>query len=335
MKVIRVRHPAGIGNLQISNEEIPQPGHGQILLKAAASSLNYHDYVVCVGGRPADDGRIPMSDVSGVVTAVGPAVTEFAVGDSVMSTTFPTWLSGEPTHANTWGAIAGDTVDGYASEYVCADQMAFTRIPKGYSLEGAATLPCAALTAWRALFVEGRLQAGETVLIQGTGGVSMFALQMVKAAGGIAIVTSSSDAKLEKAKGMGADHLINYKSTPAWGEAAARLCERGGVDHVLELGGPGTINQSIAACRTRGHISMIGILTGWKGDVEIAALMMKQQRLIGITVGSREDQQAMVRGIEATGIVPVIDSTFVLDEIAEAFRYQESQKHFGKICLRY
>ncbi len=335
MKAVRVMQPAGLDNLRLVEMDRPSPGRGEILVKAAASSLNYHDYVVVVGGRPAEDGRIPMSDMAGEVVEVGEGVSEFKVGDKVMSMVFPTWLSGEPTDANTWGCIAGDTVDGSASEFVCGRETAFTRIPRGYSLEQAATLPCAALTAWRALFVEGQLQSGETVLIQGTGGVSIFALQMVKAAGAIAIVTSSSDEKLKKARALGADHLINYKKNPQWGEAAAKLCERDGVDHVLELGGPGTLDQSIAACRTRGHISLIGILTGWKGEVSTAAMMMKQQRMIGITVACREDQQAMVRGIESTGIMPVIDRSFALDEIAEAFRYQESQKHFGKIVLRY
>jgi NADPH:quinone reductase-like Zn-dependent oxidoreductase len=333
MKAIRVRQPAGLDNLHLEEIDRASPGPGEILVKSAASSLNYHDYVVVTGVRPAEEGRIPMSDMAGEVVEVGTGVTEFAVGDRVMSMVFPAWQSGEPTHANTWGCIAGDTVDGFASEFVCAPYTTFTRIPKDYSLLEAATLPCAALTAWRALHVEGNLQTGETVLIQGTGGVSIFALQFVKAAGAIAIVTSSSDAKLEKAKALGADHLINYREVPDWGVAAAALCERDGVDHVLELGGPGTLNQSIEACRTRGHISMIGILTGWQGEIATAAMMMKQQRMIGITVAHREDQHAMVRGIEAAGIKPVIDRTFPIEQIADAFRYQESQKHFGKICL--
>lgn len=335
MKAIRVRNPASLDNLQTVEMDRPSPGPGEVLIRAAASSLNYHDYVVCIGMRQAEDGRIPMSDMAGEVVEVGAGVTEFSVGDRVMSLTFPTWLSGEPTHANTWGCIAGDTVDGFASEYVCAPQTWFTGIPKNYSLLEAATLPCAALTAWRALFVEGRLQSGETVLIQGTGGVSIFALQFCKAAGARVIITSSSDTKLEKARAMGADHCINYKQVPEWGVAAAKLCSRGGVDHVIELGGPGTLGQSIEACRTRGHISMIGILTGWAGEVATAAMMMKQQRMIGITVGSREHQHDMVRGIDATGIKPVIDKTFALDQLAGAFRYQETQQHFGKICVEY
>lgn len=335
MKAIKITNPASLDNLHVVEMDRPSVGRGDILIKAAASSLNYHDYVVCVGVREAEDGRIPMSDMAGEVIEVGEGVSQFAVGDKVMSTTFPNWLSGKATVENTWGCIAGDTADGYASEYVCAPETYFTGIPNGYTLKEAATLPCAALTAWRGLFVEGRLQAGETVLIQGTGGVSIFALQMVKAAGAIAIVTSSSDAKLEKAEALGADYLINYKSDLEWGVTAAGFCEKDGVDHVLELGGPGTINQSIAACCTQGHISMIGILTGWAGSVDTAAMMMKQQRMIGITVGSRQDQMEMVRGIEATGIKPVIDRTFPLDQIADAFRYQEEQKHLGKICLSY
>lgn len=335
MKVVRVMHPPGLDNLQVAEAGKPEPGPGEVLVKAAASSLNYHDYVVCIGMREAEEGRIPMSDMAGEVVETGPGVTEFTVGDAVMSLTFPTWLAGEPSFDNTWGCITGDTVDGFAAEYVCAPQTWFTGIPENYSLAEAATLPCAALTAWRALFVEGNLQAGETVLLQGTGGVSIFALQFAKAAGARVVITSSSDDKLERALDMGADHGINYKTTPEWGTAAAKLCVRGGVDHVLELGGPGTLGQSIEACRTRGHISMIGILTGWEGPVATAAMMMKQQRMIGITVGSREHQHNMVRGIDATGIKPVIDRSFGLEQIADAFRYQETGQHFGKIGLAY
>ncbi|MES1945230.1 class III alcohol dehydrogenase [Salinisphaera sp. PC39] len=335
MKAIRVKAPGGLDNLQVGEAADPRPGPGEVLVKAAASSLNFHDYLVVTGALPADDGRIPMSDVAGEVVEVGDGVTGFAAGDAVMATFFPLWLSGEPDTASTWGCVPGDTVDGYASEYVCVAETALTRAPAGYSAEEAATLPCAAVTAWRGLFVEGGLKAGDTVLVQGSGGVSIFALQLAKAAGATVIATSSSDAKLERLRELGADHLINYKETPEWGKEVAGLCPRDGVDHVIEVGGPGTLAQSVDACRHGGHISLIGVLTGMAGEVPTATMMMKQLRVKGITVGSREHQQQLVRALESTGIRPVIDRSFPLDEIADAFRHQESQKHFGKICLRY
>ncbi|MCK5771187.1 NAD(P)-dependent alcohol dehydrogenase [Algiphilus sp.] len=335
MKAIRIQSPAGLDNLELVDTDTPSPGPNDILVRAAASSLNFHDYLVVSGATPVPDGRIPMSDVSGEVTAVGDAVTAFAVGDRVMGTFFPRWLGGEPSLAKCWSHIPGDTAEGYASEYVCGPETAFTAIPERYSFEEAATLPCAGLTAWRALFVEGQLQPGETVLVQGSGGVSVFALQMAKAAGATVIATSSSDEKLERLRALGADHCINYRATPEWGKAAAALCPRGGVDHVVEVGGGATLGQSIEACRTGGHVAFIGVLTGMSAEVPTGGLVIKQIRLHGITVGSREQQEAMVRGLDTMDIRPVIDSRFPLADIADAFRHQESQKHFGKICLSY
>lgn len=335
MKVARVQKPGGLDNLQIAEAAEPRPGPNEILVRAAASSLNFHDYLVVSGMLPTEDGRIPMSDMAGEVVETGGAVTEFAVGDHVMATFFPRWLAGMPSVADTWHCVPGDSVDGYASEFVCGAETAFTRVPAGYSPAEAATLPCAAVTAWRGLFAEGGLQPGETVLVQGTGGVSMFALQLAKAAGATVIATSSSDDKLGRAEALGADHLINYKQTPEWGKAVADLCERGGVDHIIEVGGQGTLSQSIRACRTGGHIALIGVLTGMAGEVPTGTIMMNQLRVHGITVGTREHQQQLVRALEANGIRPVIDTSFPLDELADAFRYQEAQTHVGKIGIHY
>lgn len=335
MKAIRLPKPASLDTLEVVDLPKPEPGPGQILVRAHASSLNFHDYLVVTGAAPTEDGRIPMSDVAGEVEAVGEGVTLFAPGDHVMSTFFPLWQAGRPAFNKCWACIPGDTAQGYAAEYVCNAETAFTRMPEGYSYEEAATLPCAALTAWRALFVEGGLQPGDTVLVQGTGGVSIFALQMAKAAGATVIATSSSDAKLERLSALGADHTVNYKATEKWGEAVAALCPTGGVDHVVDVGGPGNLGNSFAACRDGGHVSLIGVLTGMSGDIPTAAMMVKQIRLKGITVGSREHQLDMVAALEATRIKPIIDSSFPLDQIADAFRYQGSQKHFGKICLTY
>jgi NADPH:quinone reductase-like Zn-dependent oxidoreductase len=229
--------------------------------------------------------------------------------------------------------VPGDGADGFAREYVTAPATSFTRAPQGYSDAEAATLTCAGLTAWRALVVNGQVKAGDTVLVQGTGGVSIFALQFAKAAGARVIATSSSDEKLERLRSMGADHLINYKSQENWGEVARGLTGGRGVDHVVEIGGSGTMPQSIAATRIGGHIALIGVLAGIAGNVPTMYVMQGNQRIIGLTVGARRHQQDMVRAIEANGIRPIIDKHFPLEQIADAFRHQESGKHFGKIVL--
>jgi len=206
-------------------------------------------------------------------------------------------------------------------------------MPKDWTFDEAATLPCAALTAWRGMYVETKTKPGDWVLVQGTGGVSIFALQFAKATGARVIATSSSDAKIEKLKALGADHVINYKETPEWGRKAFEMTGGRGVDEVVEIGGPGTMAQSINACRPGGHISLIGVLTGVSGEVPTAALFSRNITLSGITVGSRRHQEDMVEAIDATGIRPVIDSRFPLDQIAAAFGHQASQQHFGKIVL--
>ncbi|NWG53366.1 MAG: NAD(P)-dependent alcohol dehydrogenase [Hydrogenophilaceae bacterium] len=331
-RAMRVKKPGGLDNLYLDAAPAPPPGKGEISVRIRASSLNYHDYLVVKGMIPAEEGRIPMSDGAGEVTAVGEGVREFAVGDRVISTFFPDWLSGTPTQAKL-RAVPGDRTDGCAREEVTAPATSFTRAPKHMSFEEAATLPCAGLTAWRALIVEGGLKSGETVLVQGTGGVSIFALQIAKAAGATVIATSSSDAKIERLKALGADCTINYRTTPNWGAEAQKFTQGRGVDHVVEIGGAGTLTQSISACRIGGHISMIGVLAGFAGEVNTAMIMGKQIRLIGITVGAREHQEDMVRGMEATGLKPVLDKTFPLETLADAFRHEEGGTHFGKIVI--
>lgn len=332
MKVASVKKPGGPGNLVIATRDAPTPAAGEVLVQVKASSLNYHDFVVIMGGIPTDDGRIPMSDGAGEVVSVGEGVTKFKPGDKVISLFFPNWQSGAPALPKMLG-VPGDHTDGFGAEMVVKPEAAFTRMPEGYSFEEAATLPCAALTAWRALMVEAKIKPGDWVLTQGTGGVSIFALQFAKAAGARVISTSSSDAKLEKLKALGADHVINYKETPEWGKAAKALTGGRGVDEVVEIGGPGTMAQSIAANRIGGHISLIGVLTGVSGEVPTAALFSSNITVSGITVGSAEHQEDMVAAIEANGIKPLISDTFPLDKIADAFMHQASQKHFGKIVL--
>lgn len=335
MKAVTLTAPGGLDKLVIGNiADAAPPKAGEITVRLRASSLNYHDYVVAIGQLKTADNRIPMSDGAGEVVAVGEGVTEFEVGNHVTSMFYPDWLMDEATPATT-RAIPGDTMDGYAREFVTAPARAFTRTPPGYTHAEAATLSCAGLTAWRGLVVAGGVKPGDIVLVQGSGGVSVFALQFAKMAGATVIATSSSDEKLERLKALGADHLINYKAEPKWGKKAKELTGGRGVDHVLEVGGPGTLTQSMWACRMGGHIALIGVLTGISGEVPTYLLFSSQLRVTGIMVGSRKDQLDMNRAIAASGIKPVIDSYFPLDGIADAFRHQESQKHFGKICLEF
>ncbi|MBK79647.1 MAG: NAD(P)-dependent alcohol dehydrogenase [Gammaproteobacteria bacterium] len=332
MKAIKLSKPGGLDKLAVAEVDARDPGPGEIRVAVAASSLNFHDYAVVSGMLNVADGRIPMSDGAGRVEAVGEGVTEFSVGDQVVSCFFPLWQDGEPELAKLIG-VPGDHADGFAAQTVTMPARAFTRAPEGYSAAQAATLTCAALTAWRGLMVEARIKPGDVVLTQGTGGVSIFALQFAKAAGCRVISTSSSNDKLERLKSLGADELINYKETENWAGRALELTGGRGVDVVVEIGGAGTLPQSIQAVRVGGHISLIGVLAGFAGDVPTAALFGKNAALKGITVGSRAQQLDMIAAIEANGIEPVIDSTFPLEQIADAFRHQESQKHFGKICL--
>jgi NADPH:quinone reductase-like Zn-dependent oxidoreductase len=335
MKAIKLAAPGGLDKLRVVELEDPgQPEAGEIRIRLHASSLNYHDYAVAAGMIPTEDGRIPMSDGAGVVEAVGDGVEGFAEGDSVVSCFFPFWQDG-PAAVGDFKTVPGDGIDGYAREVVVRPASWFTPSPKGYSHAEAATLTTAGLTAWRALVVDGKLKAGDSVLVLGTGGVSIFALQLAKLMGATVYATSSSDEKLARARELGADHTINYKAEPDWGKRIRALTDGRGVDHVIEVGGPGTLPQSIAAVRIGGHISLIGVLTGRGGEVPTALLMAKQARLQGLIVGSRREQIDMIRAIEATGLKPVIDHSFPLADIAAAFRLQESGGHFGKICLAF
>ena len=335
MQAIELQQPGGLDKLNVVDVAAPgEPGPGEIKVRLHASSLNFHDYAVVAGMISTDDKRIPMSDGAGVVEAVGEGVEEFAVGDAVVSTFFPYWLEG-PARVGDFTTTPGDGVDGYAREQVIRPATWFTRQPIGYSHVESATLTTAGLTAWRALVVDGGLKAGDTVLVLGTGGVSIFALQFAKLMGARVIATSSSNEKLERLRSLGAEHTINYRETPEWGKAVKALTDGKGVDHVIEVGGPGTLPQSIDAVKIGGHISLIGILTGREGDIPTAKLMAKQAKLQGLIVGSRRHQIEMIDAIEATNLKPIIDREFPLSEIAEAFRHQESGKHFGKICLTF
>ena len=332
MRVVRLRAQGHPENLKLVEEDPANPRPGELLVRIRAASLNFHDDLVVHGKIPCAEDRIPISDGAGEVLAVGDGVDEFEIADHVVSTFWPYWLGGDMTPA-TKRDIPGESVDGYAREYVCMPAHAFTRAPAGYSHVEAATLPCAGVTAWRGLVVRGQVKPGDAVLILGTSAVSLFALQFAKAAGARVIATSSSEEKLEKLARLGADAVINYKAVPDWGKKAKDLTDGRGVDHVIEVGGPGTLMQSITACRTGGHIALIGVLTGFAGEVSIPALFSNQIRISGISVGSRADQEDMIRAITANRLKSVIDRRFPLQEIVAAYKHYESQQHFGKVCL--
>ncbi len=332
IKTVQVMPGGGFDRVVVTTTDARDPGPGEITVRIRASSLNFHDYGIVSGAMGPHETRIPMSDGAGEVTAVGEGVEEFTLGDHVVSTFFPDWIMGEP-QAEGFARVPGDGIDGYAREQATMPATAFTRIPQGYSHAEAATLTTAGLTAWRALMHDGALKPGETVLVQGTGGVSVFALQFAKMAGARVIATSSSDEKLARMKKLGADELINYRSDPEWGKSARRLTDGRGVDHVIEVGGPSTLLQSMLASRVGGHIAVIGVLSGSESRLPLGLALSRQLRLQALLVGSRSQQQEMVRAIEANGLRPVIDRHFPLEQIVAAFRHQESGRHFGKIVL--
>lgn len=333
MKVMALRSPAGLDRLVPEERPDPgDPGPGEIRVALHGSSLNYHDLGVVTGRMPSADGRIPLSDGGGVVERVGPGVTEFAPGDSVVSCFFPDWLDGPPTVGD-FRRTPGDGIDGFAQEFVVLPATAFTRAPRHFDAVEAATITTAGLTAWRALVVNGALKAGDVVLLLGTGGVSIWALQLAKLMGATVAITSSSDAKLERARALGADFTVNYREQAEWGRVVRDWTGGRGVDHVVEVGGPGTLAQSITSVRVGGHIALIGVLTGRAGDVPTSLLMAKQARLQGLIVGSRREQQDFVRAIEAAQLHPVVDRRFPLEQLADAFRFEMAGSHFGKIGI--
>lgn len=335
MKQLSIHAPGGLDRLRL--EEVPDPGapgRGEIRVRVQATSLNYHDYLVVSDSTRTADGRVPLADGAGVVEAVGDGVEEFAVGDAVVSCFFPLWQDGPPVDDD-FSRVPGDGLDGYGRETVVRPATWFTPAPAGWTAAEAATIPTAGVTAWRALVVNGGLRAGDVVLALGTGGVSVWAVQLAKAMGATVIATSSSAEKLERVRELGADHLVNYREDPDWGRTVLELTGGRGADHVVEVGGPGTLPQSLQAVRVGGHVSLIGVLTGAAGDVPTALLMAKHARLQGLIVGSRRDQADFVRALETTGLHPVVDRRYDLAEAVDAFREMEEARHFGKIVLEH
>jgi NADPH:quinone reductase-like Zn-dependent oxidoreductase len=333
MKAMRIGAPAGLETLHLGEACPRDPAPSEITVRLHAASLNFRDALVAKGVSPAPEGLIPLSDGAGEVIAVGAGVTGFAVGDAVVSTFHPNWQGGHIDRAELNNA-PGFPADGYACGVATRPVSHFTRAPAGLTHAQSATLTCAGVTAWRAVVTDGQVRPGDTVLVQGTGGVSLFALQFAKAAGARVIATSSDAAKLERLRALGADEVVNYRETEKWGEAVLALTGGLGVDHVVEVGGPHTIGQSFVAARTGGHVAIIGAVGGFDIDtMPFAIVQAKRLRLQAVTVGSRRDQTDMIRAIELHGIRPVIDRHFPLDRLADAFRYLETGRHFGKICI--
>jgi len=312
----------------------PQPGVGEVLVKLRAVSLNFRDQLVVQGkyNPRMKLPRVPVSDGAGEVIAVGEGVTAWKPRDRVVIPFMPAWSKGPLSPTAAASALGGD-VDGLLREFVVIAADALLPIPPHLSFEQAATLPCAGVTAWNGLFDSGHLQPGQTVLLQGTGGVSLFGLQFAKAAGATTILTSSSDAKLERALSLGADHTLNYTTEPAWDKRVLEITSGRGVDLTLEVGGTGTLSKTCRATAFSGHVSLIGVLAGIAGDVQIGHILHKALTVRGIYVGSREMFAAMNAAIMQDKLEPVIDRVFDFAESIEAFRHLETGRHFGKIVI--
>jgi NADPH:quinone reductase-like Zn-dependent oxidoreductase len=334
MKCYELEGPSGIDGLALVEKPVPVPGAGEVLVRLTAATLNYRDLLTVKGGYGSRQKfpLVPVSDGAGVVASVGLDVRKFAPGDRVIGSFFESWLGGEPSEAKMRSALGG-AVDGVLTEYRNFPAHALVRTPEHLSDIEAAALPCAGLAAWSAVVKLGAVKPGQTVLTQGTGGVSIFALQFAKMCGARVIATSSSDAKIERLKTLGADITLNYKNVSDWGKRAREITGQG-VDLVVEVGGVGTLNESIRATKIGGTIAFIGVLAGPPPpELRISLMVMQQQRLQGVTVGSVEDLQALVDAIAVNRITPVIDKTFPFDQVKEAFSYMASGAHFGKVAI--
>jgi len=331
MKCWNIASGFGIEQLKIEERADPVAGPGQVVVRVRAVSLNYRDLLVVRGQYNAKMPlpRIPCSDGAGEVLAVGAGVTNAKIGDRVAGIFHQSWLAGGISEARARTTLGGD-LDGTMAEQVLLSADGIVDVPSHLSFQEAATLPCAAVTAWNAL-VEGGIKAGDSVLVQGTGGVSIFAIQFARLVGARVLVISGSDDKLQRALSMGATDGLNYRTDPDWDKWARKLTGEG-VDHVVEVGGAGTLERSIRAVRVGGHIALIGVLSG-QGSINPTPLLMKNVNLRGIFVGSRSMFEQMNRAIGTNGLRPIVDRVFAFAEFPDALRHMESAKHFGKIVV--
>lgn len=334
MRAVEIHTAFGLDNLVLTRRPDPRPGFGQVLLRMRAASLNYRDLLTVLGRYNPKQKLplIPCSDGVGEVVELGEGVTRVRAGDRVCPIFAQQWLAGEPTRDKARSTLGGP-LGGTLTELMVVDQEGLVKVPDHLTDEEAASLPCAAVTAWNALLAGGA-KAGDTVLVQGTGGVSLFALQLAKALGARVIATSSSDQKLDRVREMGAAETINYRETPDWGTRAKELTGGVGVDLVVEVGGAGTLEQSLRAVRFGGAISLIGNLAGIDAQVRLTLIFMQHVRMLGIFVGHRESFEAMNRAVAGHGLRPVIDRVFPLEEARAAFERMGAGGHFGKIAIR-
>ena len=326
----------GIDTLVPADAPTPKPGRGQVLVRMKAASLNYRDLMVATGRGargPTPPNLVPLSDGAGEVVETGADVTRVKTGDRVAALFMQNWLGGEiePLHAPT---SLGGAINGVLSEYMVFDQDGLVHIPEHLSYEEAACLPCAGVTAWNALFAQRPIGPGQSVLVLGTGGVSIFALQFARAAGARVIATSSSDDKLARARALGATDTVNYRQHPEWQEEVLRLTAGRGVDTVVEVGGPGTLPRSVDATRLGGNISLIGVLTGAGGEISPVTMMRKNLNVRGIYVGSRQMFEAMNAAIALHQLRPVIDRVFPFAEARAAYHHLKGQTHVGKVVIQ-
>jgi len=337
VRVHQIEGDWGLGHLRLGDRPDPNPGPGQVLLKMRASSLNYRDLVVLDRGYGNFTGTlplVPLSDGVGEVVATGDGVGRVAVGERVCPMFFPAWTAGEPDLSRLTQSLGGP-LDGTMSEYMVLPESGVAQVPAALDDVQAASLPCAALTAWRALAVLGTTRPGEQVLVQGSGGVALFALQFAKLLGAHVTVISSSDEKIARLAAMGADATINYARTPDWARATRDITGGRGYDQIVEVGGEKTLPQSLRCIRPGGTISMIGVLSGAAMQASLGHVVTRQVRLQGVTVGNRDDFEQMCRAIAQHRVSPVIDRVFAFDELVPAFERLKSGAQFGKICIRH
>jgi NADPH:quinone reductase-like Zn-dependent oxidoreductase len=325
-------------NLRVSSRPDPRPGPGQVLLRMKAASLNYRDLVVPMRGYGSFTGElplIPLSDGVGEVVEAGSGVTRVKVGQRVCPMFNQHWISGAPSMERIATGSLGGPIDGTMAEFMCLSQESVVAVPDHLSDVEAATLPCAALTAWSALVTYDQLGPGSRVLVQGTGGVALYALQFAKIMGAHVTVISSSDEKIARTRAMGADAAINYVKVPEWYKATREITGGQGYDHILELGGEKTLQQSLRCVRPGGTLSMIGVLSGGSMSAPLGLVVTRQVRLQGITVGHRDGMEAMVRAVAQHKLKPVIDKVFRFEELKEAMAHLKSGAHFGKVCIKH